>query len=198
MDSVPPGAITGIASAQVQSQSAVVQFVAPGADGQIGKVTGYEIRYRANSEMTQDNFADSSMSAASVTPSPAGSLQSFEMDGLLPNTDYYVGVRAFDACHNYSDVSIVHFTTADRLAGEVDACFIATAAYGSLMANDVEMLRRFRDTMMRQTVFGELAIETYYTFGPTVAGVVGESELLRETARGALAPIVAVVRGLRY
>ena len=44
------------------------------------------------------------------------------------------------------------------------------------------------------TVFGELAIETYYTFGPPVAGVVGESELLRATARAALRPVIEKVR----
>ena len=58
------------------------------------------------------------------------------------------------------------------------------------MANDVEMLRHFRDCVLQRTVLGELAVETYYTFGPAVAGVVGESELLRATARDALRPIV--------
>jgi hypothetical protein len=39
-------------------------------------------------------------------------------------------------------------------------------------------------------VLGELAIEAYYTFGPVLAGVIGESALLRETARAGLEPIV--------
>ena len=60
------------------------------------------------------------------------------------------------------------------------------------------MLRRFRDTLLRHSVLGELAVETYYTFGPPVAGVVGESDLLRASARGILAPIVNRVRGLRW
>ena len=62
------------------------------------------------------------------------------------------------------------------------------------MANDVEALRRFRDVYLKSTALGELAVETYYTFGPPVAGVVGESELLRATARTALTPIVKAVR----
>ena len=52
----------------------------------------------------------------------------------------------------------------------------------------------FRDTVLERSVLGELAVETYYTFGPPVAGMVGVSELLRATARAGLAPVVARVR----
>jgi hypothetical protein len=88
--------------------------------------------------------------------------------------------------------------TAASKAGEVDACFVATAAYGSRMANDVEMLRHFRDSFLQKTALGELAVETYYTFGPGVAGMVSQSEVLRTTARDALSPIVAWVRRLSF
>jgi hypothetical protein len=116
----------------------------------------------------------------------------------LPETAYTVAIRAFDDCQNTSAISTATFTTAPRKIGEVDACFVATAAYGSLLANDVEMLRRFRDSLLKRSVLGELVVETYYTFGPPVAGVVGESDLLRSTARDLLAPIVNRVRGLRW
>jgi hypothetical protein len=109
-----------------------------------------------------------------------------------------VAVRAIDNCGNAGPIATATFTTAERQSGSVDACFVATAAYGSLLANDVEMLRRFRDNVMKHSVLGELAVETYYTFGPPVAGVVGESDLLRATARELLTPIVDRVRGLRY
>jgi hypothetical protein len=55
------------------------------------------------------------------------------------------------------------------------------------------MLRHFRDMALKKTVLGELAVEAYYTFGPAVSGVVGESDLLRATARGFLAPLVDAV-----
>jgi hypothetical protein len=118
----------------------------------------------------------------------------FDLTGLLPSTQYYVGIRAYDDCRNTSSITVIPFVTPDRQAGEVDACFVATAAYGSLLANDVEVLRSFRDRALRSTVLGELAVETYYTFGPEVAGVVGSSELLRASAREVLAPIVTRVR----
>jgi hypothetical protein len=77
-----------------------------------------------------------------------------------------------------------------RTGNDVDACFVATA----VVAKDVEVLRRFRDLVLRRSVLGELFVESYYTFGPPVAGVVGESELLRASARDALAPVVSRVR----
>jgi hypothetical protein len=148
--------------------------------------------------MTTATFADAMAVAATVIPGDPGTVQTLQLDGLLPETDYWIGVRAYDDCQNTSNVSIMKFTTADRQTGEVNACFVATAAYGSIMANDVELLRHFRDSMMRSTALGELAIETYYTFGPAVAGVVGESELLRMTARDVLGPIVGWVRGVAF
>jgi hypothetical protein len=123
-------------------------------------------------------------------------MQQLELVGLLPETDYTVGIRAYDNCFNRGELVVLQLTTADRAGSEVDACFIATAAYGSLLANDVARLRGFRDSVLAQTVLGELAIETYYTFGPAAAGVIGESELLRASAREVLAPIVAWVRQL--
>jgi len=56
------------------------------------------------------------------------------------------------------------------------------------------LLRRFRDTALRSNVLGELAVETYYTFGPAPAGVIANSELLRMSARDALAPLIAAVK----
>ena len=156
-----------------------------------------ELYKLANQEMTDANFSDGSKVGATISPADAGTLQTFELDGLLPETDYWVGVRAFDDCRNPSTLAVVQLRTADRVSGEVDACFVATAAYGSMMANDVETLRAFRDTVLHTTVLGELAIETYYTFGPAAANVIGTSELLRTTARDVLQPIVAALRASR-
>jgi hypothetical protein len=176
------------------AQSATISFVAPGNDGDVGTATGYDIRVLANDTISDANFDSAMPVSATVIPDEAGQVQTFQITGLLPQTDYTVGIRAYDACRNTSSLAVIPFTTTDRQAGEVDACFIATAAYGSKLANDVEVLRAFRDMTLRSTVFGELAVETYYTFGPEVAGIIGESELLRATTRGALEPIVARVR----
>jgi hypothetical protein len=198
IDTTAPGPITQLAPSSVAASTATLSFTAPGSNGTIGTVSGYEVRVRANDPMTPDNFASSMLVAATITPTPAGTTQTVQVTNLLPETQYWVGVRAYDECHNEDDIAITQLTTTVPLNGRVDACFVATAAYGSTMANDVEMLRHFRDAVLHSTAFGELFIETYYTFGPPVAGVVGSSDLLRATARAVLDPVVALVRKTRF
>lgn len=194
-DFAPPAVPADLQIEAVTSSGATLMFTAPGDDGFQGKVKGYEVRLRADGQaIDESNFADSFPVAKMVTPVPPGTAQTLDIDGLLFETEYYVAVRAYDDCRNYSPIAVTKFRTAERATGEVDACFVATAAYGSAMANDVEMLRRFRDGVLQKTVLGELAVEAYYTFGPAVSGVVGESDLLRATARSVLDPIVDRVR----
>ena len=116
----------------------------------------------------------------------------------MPETTYFVGIRAVDDCANPGPIATIEVTTEGRANGEVGWCFIATAAYGSVMANDVDLLRHFRDAFLQRSVIGELAVEGYYTVGPALSQAIGESDLLRATARHFLAPIVNAVKGQRY
>ncbi len=196
-DSIAPSG-TGDIAVSSTSSAAVVSFVAPGDDQRMGTVKGYEIRYLIAEDISEANFDRAIELRPTFTTVPGGGLQTMTFDKLLPETRYSIGIRAYDNCANTSPLTSILVTTKARAVGEVDACFIATAAYGSLLANDVEMLRRFRDLALKHSVLGELVIETYYTFGPSVAGVIGESELLRWTAREVLAPIVHRVRSWRF
>ncbi len=197
-DDISPGAPGDMVVTDAQSRTATLTFLAPGDDDLVGTVKGYEVRYVVGDvSITDANFGSANEMQFAGAIAEAGRSQELTVRDLLPDTEYTVAVRAFDDCHNTSTITTTSFVTAARKIGEVDACFIATAAYGSLLANDVEMLRRFRDTLLKRSVLGELAVETYYTFGPPVAGVVGESDLLRATARDILGPIVDRVRSLR-
>jgi hypothetical protein len=196
VSSRPPDAPSELAAQTITNQSISVAFVAPGATSSV--VRGYDVRIRAGEPIGDANFDASTPIAATVVPGAPGAQITFDVTGLLPSTDYYIGVRAYDACKNASPIAVLAVRTADPRVGEVSACFVATAAYGTTMANEVELLRHYRDAILRSTVIGELAIETYYTFGPPVAGVVGESDLLRQAARDLLAPLVGAVRGMAW
>jgi Fibronectin type III domain len=197
-DSIAPGAPTEPIVTAANNSEIVLTFEAPGDDGATGRVTEYEIRVRAGEPINEANFESSMPISTSVEPDDPGQLQTVTLTGLLPETRYFVAVRALDDCRNPGPLMVVDALTSVRRAGEVDACFIATAAYGSKLANEVDMLRHFRDSMLASSLLGELAVVAYYTFGPTVAGVVGESDLLRSTARSALDPIVRRVGALQH
>ncbi len=196
-DVAMPGSAGELRAVEVDDRAATLSFVAPGEDGELGKVSGYEVRLRAGTPITEANLLDAAMIGESVEPDDPGQVQLFELPGLLPQTNYYVAVRAYDDCKNFGPLVITQFTTPDRPTGEVDACFVATAAYGSVLANEVSMLRAFREGVLRRSVLGELFVETYYTVGPAFAATIDHSDTLRHAARDGLGPLVDLVKGLK-
>jgi hypothetical protein len=198
VDQTAPGSVGEIAVMDVTRASAAIEIMAPGDDVMEGRAAGFDVRYQVGEPITYQTFGSAPRLSGAPDPEAPGVRQTIAIAGLLPSTTYSIAVRAFDSCRNYGPLSVTEVTTDDRGGGEVDACFVATAAYGSVMANDIQMLRRFRDTVLRSTVVGELAVEAYYTFGPALAGVIKESDLLRATTRSALAPVVDRVRGVKF
>jgi hypothetical protein len=196
-DAIAPSAPGGLQVTERAPTTATLRFLASGDDGTTGRARSYEVRMRVGEPITAESFDASPPLTASISIQDGGTATELVLDGLLPETTYSVGMRAVDNCANASAITVVTFTTEPRALGEVDACFVATAAYGSLMANDVDMLRRFRDLFLQHSVVGELAVEGYYTVGPAVAQVVGQSDLLRATARRFLGPMVEAVRRVK-
>ncbi|MDR1201822.1 MAG: zinc ribbon domain-containing protein [Tannerellaceae bacterium] len=48
-------------------------------------------------------------------------------------------------------------------------CYIATAVYGSYEADEVLVLRQYRDLILSKTFLGKLFIKVYYYFSPSIA-----------------------------
>ena len=60
-----------------------------------------------------------------------------------------------------------------------DACFIATAAFGSIDGSAVSILRQFRDRYLSSWAGGRMAVRYYYKLSPPIAEVVAQSLVLR-------------------
>jgi hypothetical protein len=72
-----------------------------------------------------------------------------------------------------------------------EGCFIATAAYGTSTANELDVLRTFRDEVLLESSFGSQLVEWYYQTSPPVAAYISENSLLRTLVRELLVDPVA-------
>ena len=77
--------------------------------------------------------------------------------------------------------------------GSSGFCFIATAAFGSPLAPQVQLLREFRDRYLMTNAPGRLFVSTYYRISPPVATFIAESEALRAIVRAGLIPVIGWV-----
>jgi len=69
-------------------------------------------------------------------------------------------------------------------------CFIATAAYGTPFAQEISMIRRFRDNFMSVTTIGRKLTESYYRISPPIARAVAQHNTLKALVRAMLKPII--------
>ena len=76
-----------------------------------------------------------------------------------------------------------------------DRCFIATAAYGTETASQLDILRDFRDQVLLENALGSRFVEAYYRVSPPVAAFIAKNDFLRAVVREVLVdPVVKLLQ----
>ena len=87
-----------------------------------------------------------------------------------------------------------YFITADFSFGPFPWCFIATAAYGTDTAKEIDVLREFRDEVLLANNLGARFVSFYYRTSPPIADFISQHEVLRTMVRaGFVDPIVKIL-----
>jgi len=73
-----------------------------------------------------------------------------------------------------------------------EVCFIATAAYGTPMAEEIQILREFRDKYLLTNPLGQALVGLYYRVSPPIAEFISEHPSLKPLVRAGLLPAVAM------
>jgi hypothetical protein len=109
--------------------------------------------------------------------------------GLTSNIKYdFKGLLKYDG--TVIEGNILQFTTAIKRG-----CFIATAAYGTPTAKQIDVLREFRDVVLLKSAVGSQFVALYYQFSPPIANFIAGHEFVRTLVRELLIdPIVWVVQ----
>ena len=176
--------VTTEAATNVTSYSGIVNMSYTG-----GRLSSVEVRFACKRASDQASFYTTWVSTA------GDGTYTERLTGLASKTKY-----EFKAQLRYDGTVIEGatrpFTTAP--GASIDFydlfCFIATAAYGTPTAEQIDVLREFRDVVLLESAIGSQFVALYYQLSPTIADLIVRSDLLRTLVRELLVdPIVCVI-----
>ena len=107
------------------------------------------------------------------------------VDGIHPNENGSVQI----AQGFYSQ--LVNNQNASSSGGG-GGCFIATAAYGTVLEPQVVLLKKFRDLYLLTNRPGSCFVQLYYTYSPPIADFIRQHDIIRFVVRILLLPLLTV------
>jgi hypothetical protein len=129
----------------------------------------------------------------------SGTGTSYSHSSLTNGVTYYYRICAADEAGNTSAGATADATPVSSpksvSSSEGGGCFIATAAYGSYMADEVKILREFRDKYLLTNSIGrKFVIRFYYRYSPPIAKYIAKYELLKAITRIILLPMIYSIK----
>jgi hypothetical protein len=125
-------------------------------------------------------------------------------DGVVPDGGTRTGTLVFEIPLTVAIVGLRYeaiFKSYNIRYQQRGRCLIATAAYGSDLAPQVQALREIRDLQVMNTFAGRQFMQTfecfYYSFSPQVAEFISSSPPLAGLSRIVLAPLLQILTMVR-
>lgn len=151
----------------------------------------WQTNYNATSQVSYDTVAHADIAdyADSVTDDTLVTLHSIPLTGLSWGTTYHYRVKSTMTSDEAVSADYTFTTTTSS------GCFIATAAYGTSTAEQINILREFRDEVLLPNKVGTAFVSFYYRSSPPIADFISQHEFLRTMVREVfINPLVAIVR----
>ncbi|WP_366161237.1 CFI-box-CTERM domain-containing protein [Bacillus infantis] len=73
-------------------------------------------------------------------------------------------------------------------------CFVATAAFGTPLAKEINILREYRDSVLRYSSSGRKFISFYYSKGPYLAGAIRKYPVLKKPVRFFIKGLITLMK----
>jgi hypothetical protein len=150
-----------------------------------GTLSSVEVRFACKRADDQASFYTSWVSTA------GNGTYTEKLTGLASKTNYVVKSQLrYDG--TVIEGATRPFTTAP--GASPGFCFIATAAYGTPTAEQIDVLQEFRDVVLLKSAVGSQFVALYYHLSPPVADFIARSDLSRTLVRELLVdPIIWAV-----
>jgi hypothetical protein len=181
-EEIPPSllypAVTTQAASNVTANSATVNMnYTVGNFGQVQVCFAYK------------KPTDSAWSSTDWVSKAADGAYATSLSGLDSGTQYSFKAR-LKCDSTVIEGTTLQFTTATPTSA--GWCFIATAAYGTLLAEEIQILREFRDEYLLTNPLGQGLVDVYYSISPPIADFITEHPSLKPIVRAGLMPVVAM------
>ena len=166
-------------------KSGSVEFFSPLQPWMSGTVT---VKQSDDSSSGDDSSSSSSSSSSGDVP-----------DGYVPEPIKEEPAKEMTCgpgtiLHDGKCVAESAVSTDEKNNGDGGGCLIATAAYGTELAPQVQMLREIRDNQLSHTqsagIFMESFNSLYYAFSPLVSDYQRENPMFREAVKIYITPMI--------
>jgi hypothetical protein len=151
-------------------------------------VAGYKVFYREQGQPYNYNApywetieAKCTIYDLDITKTYYFVIRAFDIDGFTSSNSNEVGLREGTAVNSVGNGAV---------GGGGGGCFIATAAYGSLLEPHVRILSKFRDRYLLTSGPGKTFVKNYYKYSPPAADFISKHAGLRAVVRVFLLPLV--------